>query len=150
MGLMHSLQISASALMAQRLRMDVIANNVANQTTTRTAGGGPYKHQSVTFEEQRAGAPFRDALGRASERSGGAGGGVRVRAIVDDDSPARRVHDPKHPDADADGYVLLPNIDVISEMTDLVSARRAYEASVTVLNATKSLALRALDLGRGT
>jgi flagellar basal-body rod protein FlgC len=148
MGLLHSLQISASALMAQRLRMDVIANNVANQNTTRTAQGGPYKHQSVTFEEQRAGAPFRDVLGRATGAS--QGGGVRVRAIREDETPARRVHDPKHPDADADGYVLLPNIDVVSEMTDLVSARRAYEASVTVLQATKSLALRALDLGRGS
>lgn len=147
MGLMQSLQISKSALMAQRLRMDVIANNVANQNTTRTADGGPYKHQSVTFEEQRGSAPFRDALGRATQRGGG---GVRVRAIREDDAPARRVHDPKHPDADQDGYVLLPNIDVVSEMTDLVSARRAYEASVTVLNATKSLALRALDLGRGS
>ena len=149
MGLINSLHISASALMAQRLRMDVIANNVANMNTTRTAEGGPYRHQSVSFSEAPGSRQFGTALARAR---GGAGpsvsGGVAVTAVTDDVTPARRVYDPQHPDSDADGFVLLPNIDVVSEMTDLVSARRAYEASVTVLNATKALAQRALDLGR--
>ena len=149
MGLINSLHISASALMAQRLRMDVVANNVANMNTTRTAEGGPYRHQSVSFSEAGGGAPFRSALARARGGSApGAAGGVAVTAVTDDVTPARRVFDPEHPDADAEGFVLMPNIDVVSEMTDLVSARRAYEASVTVLNATKALAQRALDLGR--
>ena len=147
MGLLHSLQISGSALLAQRLRMDVIANNVANMNTTRTADGGPYRHESVRFVEDRPGTPFRDILGRAANMA--RGGGVRVSAIVEDNTPPRRVHDPQHPDADANGDVLMPNVDVVTEMTDIVSARRAYEASVTVLNATKAMALRALDIGRG-
>lgn len=147
MGLIRSLQISGSALLAQRLRMDVVANNVANMNTTRTEAGGPYKHASVRFEEVRPDGGFASALGRAS--SGPVGGGVRVAAIVEDEAPPRVVHDPQHPDADEKGDVLMPNIDVVSEMTDVISARRAYEASVTVMNAAKSMALRALDIGRG-
>ena len=146
MGLIRSLQISGSALLAQRLRMDVVANNVANMNTTRTAEGGPYKHESVRFEEATPGGGFKGALGRAGE--GAPGAGVRVSEIVEDHNPPRRVHDPQHPDADANGDVLMPNIDVVSEMTDIVSARRAYEASVTVMNAAKAMALRALDIGR--
>ena len=136
MGLLQSLHISKSALEAQRLRMDVIANNVANANTTRTAEGGPYRHQSVRFAEEGATTPFRDILGRAANQA--PGGGVRVSAIIEDQAPPRKVHDPEHPDADAEGNVLLPNVDMVAEMTDVVSARRAYEASVTVLNATKA------------
>ncbi len=146
MGLFSSLRISASALGAQRLRMDVVANNVANVNSTRGPDGGPYRRQSVVFREQQQGPAFRDLLGVAQDRTRGAG--VEVTQIHRDTSPARRVHDPSHPDADADGYVLLPNIDVVTEMTDLVGASRAYEASVTVLNATKSLAQSALNIGR--
>ena len=148
MSLIQSMRHSASALMAQRLRMDVIANNVANMNTTRTASGGPYRRQVVLFREQGSAVPFRDFLGAATGR-GRRGGGVEVARVQEQNEPARRVHDPSHPDADEEGFVLLPNIDIVTEMTDLVSARRAYEASVTVLNATKSLALRALDIGRG-
>lgn len=145
MGYIGSMQTSASALTAQRLRMDVIANNVANMSTTRSAEGGPYRRQTVTFREKQEGPQFGDFLGAA--RNDG-GDGVEVHRIVYDNAPARRVFEPTHPDADADGFVLMPNIDVVTEMTDLVSARRAYEASVTVLNATKAMAQRALDLGR--
>jgi len=148
MGLLNSLRVSSSALEAQRLRMDVVANNVANMNTTRTTEGGPYRRQSVTFREAGRDVPFRDFLGAASGR-GAQGGGVVVNQVIEDDSPARRVYDPEHADADADGFVLMPNIDVVTEMTDLVGAQRAYEASVTVLNATKTLALRALDIARG-
>ncbi|MEZ4502247.1 MAG: flagellar basal body rod protein FlgC [Dehalococcoidia bacterium] len=147
MGLMQSLRISASSLMAQRLRMDVISNNVANMNTTRTADGGPYRRQSVVFEEQGRDVKFRDFLQHASG-DWKTGGGVQVDRILEDTTPPRKVHDPSHPDADADGFVLLPNIDIVTEMTDLVGANRAYEASVTVLNATKSLALSALRIGR--
>lgn len=147
MGLIRSLQISGSALLAQRLRMDVVANNVANMNTTRTADGGPYKHESVRFEEMTPNGGFMGALGRANSSSA-PGGGVRVASIIEDGAPPRKVHDPQHPDANENGDVLMPNIDVVSEMTDIVSARRAYEASVTVMNAAKAMALRALDIGR--
>ena len=147
MGLLGSMRASASALMAQRLRMDVIANNVANINTTQTADGGPFRRQTVVFAEKGREVPFRDFLGRAA-RQDTEGGGVTVTEIHEDNSPARRVFDPENPAADEEGYVLLPNIDVVTELTDLVSARRAYDASVTVLNATKSIALRALDIGR--
>lgn len=148
MGLMQSLRTSTSALMAQRVRMDLIANNVANMNTTRTADGGPYRRQAVTFREQGRAVPFRDFLGHATGAGNGKGG-VEVGGITVDAAPPRRVHDPSHPDADTDGYVLLPNIDVVTEMTDLIGANRAYDASVTVLNATKALALSALRIGRG-
>lgn len=148
MGILRSIQISGSALLAQRVRMDVIANNVANMNTTRGLDGGPYRHQSVRFQEDQAAAsPFRSILGRATDA--GRGGGVRVSEIVEDNTPPRKVHDPQHPDADENGDVLMPNVDMVSEMTDIVGARRAYEASVTVLNATKSMALKALEIGRG-
>jgi len=148
MGLLQSMRISASSLLAQRLRMDVVANNVANMNTTRTATGGPYRRQTVAIAEQGREVVFRDFLRRESGEAG-TGGGVQVTAIREDNTPPRRVFDPSHPDADGDGYVLLPDINVVTEMTDLLSARRAYEASVTVLNATKSMALRALEIGRG-
>src|SRR5437016_13299584 len=133
MGLLRSMQISGSALLAQRLRLDVISNNVANMNTTRTADGGPYRRQSVRFEEQQAGTPFRDILGRAADAT--SGGGVQVSQVVEDGAPPRRVHDPTHPDADANGDVLLPNNDIVTEMTDAVSARRSDAAAVTVANA---------------
>jgi flagellar basal-body rod protein FlgC len=146
MGLLHSLRISASALGAQRLRMDVIANNVANVETTRGPDGAPYRRQSVAFGEAGREVPFRDFLGRAGQPTAS---GVVVTRIHQDNAAPRRVHDPAHPDAGEDGFVLMPNIDIGTEMTDLVSASRAYQASVTVLNATKSLALNALAIGRG-
>ena len=146
MGFLGAIRTSASALSAERLRMDVIANNVANQDTTRTAAGGPYRRQMVTFVAGQNAGPgsFLAALhGRMS-----AGDGVRVGAITEDQGPARRVYDPQNPDADAEGFVLKPNINIVTEMTDLVSAQRAYEASVTVLNAIKAMALKALEIGR--
>lgn len=149
MGLLQSVRISASALFAQRLRMDVIANNVANMNTSRTPEGGPYRRQVVVFRERGKEVAFRDFLGTAGVDSRRGGGGVEVAAVRSDNTPPRRVHDPTHPDSDSDGFVLLPNIDIVTEMTDLVGASRAYQASVTVLNATKSLALAALGIGRG-
>ncbi len=145
MGLLNSFRISASALAAQRLRMDVIANNVANQNTTRTEQGGPYRREAVTLAERSAEPSF---LAELQGRAGQEGGGVQVAQVVDDDSPPRRVYEPEHPDADPDGWVLYPNVNIVTEMTDLVSASRAYDANVTVLNATKSMALRALDIFR--
>lgn len=146
MGLFNSLRISASALMAQRLRMDVVANNVANLNSTRGVDGQPYRRQSVTFREQRLGPSFGDLLGVA--RGNATPAGVEVAAIAQDNAPPRKVHDPTSPDANADGDIFLPNIDMVTEMTDLVGASRAYDASVTVLNATKAIAQSALNIGR--
>lgn len=137
MSIFGSMRISGSALTAQRLRMDVIAGNVANAATTRTEGRREsFKRQQVVFEPLQA------------ER-GGAGNGLQVSQIVRDPSAARQVLDPTHPDADPDtGLVEYPNVDVTTEMTDLLSATRAYEANVTVMNAIKQMAQKALDLGR--
>lgn len=148
MGLISSLRVSSSALMAQRLRMDLVANNVANMNSSRGADGsvGPYRRQTVRFREQVQGSSFSNVLGRASGASTPAG--VEVASIQRDTAAPRKVHDPTHPDADENGDVLMPNIDIVTEMTDLVGANRAYEASVTVLNATKSLAQAALQIGR--
>ncbi|MGE5507102.1 MAG: flagellar basal body rod protein FlgC [Chitinophagales bacterium] len=142
MGLFGPLEVSASALTAERLRLDVIANNLANANTTRTPGGGPYRRQVVVFgarEEAGAGWPL-------AERPGA---GVRVVGIRPDTTPFRRIYNPGHPDADAEGYVQMPNVDPVVEMVDLMAAARAYEANVTVINETKGMAQRALELLRG-
>jgi flagellar basal-body rod protein FlgC len=130
------MRISGSALTAQRLRMDVIAGNIANAETTRTNGQRqPFERQQVVFQ------PLPE--------TGAVGGGLQVSAILRDQSPARQVYEPAHPDADPQtGMVAYPNVDTTTEMTDLLSASRAYEANVTVLNAIKQMAQRSIDLGR--
>jgi flagellar basal-body rod protein FlgC len=137
MGLFSSMRISGSALTAQRLRMDVIAGNIANADTTRVNGQRqPYQRQQVVF------AP----LNRAARSPGD---GLQVTAIVRDQSPGRQVYDPANADADPNtGLVAYPNIDTTAEMTDMLSATRAYEANVTVLNSIKQMAQRSIDLGR--
>lgn len=149
MGLFESLRISASGLSAQRMRMDIVANNVANLNSTRGVDGKPYRRQSVTFREQTGGPAFGDVLG-AARGTRQTPAGVEVASVHSDTSAPRKVHNPAHPDADENGDIFLPNIDMVTEMTDLVSANRAYEASVTVLNATKALAQSAINLGRNT
>jgi flagellar basal-body rod protein FlgC len=136
-GLFSSMRISGSALTAQRLRMDVIAGNIANADTTRTNGEiAPFERQQVVFQPIEA-------------TRTNAGGGLQVAAIVRDTAPPRQVYDPSHPDADPDtGLVAYPAVDTTTEMTDLLSASRAYEANVTVLNALKQMAQRSIDLGR--
>lgn len=129
---MSSIDISASGLAAQRQRLEVVARNLANAETTRTPAGGPYRRQQVVFSA---------ALEEA--------GGVAVDGVVTDPTPGRRVFQPGHPDADAKGYVTLPNVSVMEEMVDMIGATRSYEANVTALNATKSMIRKALDLGRG-
>lgn len=145
-----TMRVSMTGLSAQRLRMDVIASNVANIETTRTPEGGPYLRRQVIFRSQAMAASqpgsFRTALANASAP---AGQGVAVTRIATNADAVREVYDPDHPDADANGMVAYPDIDVVTEMTDMLSATRAYEANVTVLNATKSMALRALQIGRG-
>lgn len=129
-----SLQISASALTAERKRLDVVAENIANAQTTRGADGRPYHRKEVIFEAVAA---------EAMER-----GGVRVADVVESQNPMTMVYNPGHPDANPQGYVEMPNVNVVEEMVDLMSATRAYEANVASANATKSLISHALDLGR--
>lgn len=138
--------VSASALSAEKMRIDVISQNVANMNTTRTPEGGPYQRRRVVFSEILDESTARRFV-RIPSRNGGSG--VQVSAIVRDETAPRMVHDPSHPDADPDGYVAMPNVDMVNEMVDLITASRAYETNVQVLNVTKSLATKALEIGRG-
>jgi len=145
MSVLTTLRIAGSALTAQRLRMDVTASNVANAETTRASDGGPYRRASVVF------APLRmqeATAGAASASKMEAPGGVEVRAVIQDSGPPREVHDPGHPDADADGNVAYPNVDLVTEMTDMMAASRAYEANITIISAIKNMAQRAIDIAR--
>lgn len=147
MSIFSSIDIASSGLTAERVRMDLISENVANANTTRTDEGGPYRRQFAVFSarEEGGGAPFRGKAGAGDED----GRGVRVAAIGKDASPFRMVFDPSHPDADARGYVAMPNINPVTEMVDLITASRAYEANVTVLNSAKGMIMKALEIGGG-
>jgi len=146
MAFLSSLDISGSALTAQRLRMDVISQNIANASTTRTAEGGPYRRRVAVFTENRGNTSFSSYLDQAQSAS--AGGGVVVSSIATDMSDFRTEYDPTNPDANADGYVLYPNVNETTELVDMMSATRSYEANITALNATKNMALKALEIGR--
>ena len=149
MGMFDALEVSASALTAERLRMDVTAENLANAQTTRGADGQPYRRKEVVLAEATNGG-FGTQLAKAMGGSGSAGspGGVEVQAITEDANPGKLVYDPGHPDADAKGYVRMPNVDTVAEMVDLISASRAYEANVTAMNAAKQMFSKTLDLLR--
>ena len=150
MSLFGSLDISASALSAERLRMDVTAENLANAQSTRTASGGPYRRKEVVTEATDGGfaSALASARGGASGSGGGPDGGVRVAAIVEDQTPNRLVYDPGHPDANAQGYVSMPNVNPVTEMVDLISASRSYEANVTAMQTSKQMFTKTLDLLR--
>lgn len=139
MSLFDSLRISASGLSAERLRMDVVASNLANANTTKGADGQPYRRKEVVLREAggSGGSSFQDVLQ-----------GVSVVGVIDDDSPLRRVYDPGHPDADAEGFVTLPNVNTVSEMVDLITATRGYEANVQAMNAAKQMFSRTLEILR--
>lgn len=148
MGLFDAIDISASGLTAERLRMDVTAENLANAQTTRGPDGGAYRRKAVVLQQAGgAGGGFAGALAGAVQR-GATPGGVEVAAIVPDSTPLRRVHDPGHPDADADGYVELPNVNPVTEMVDLIGASRAYEANVTAMQTAKTIFSKTLELLR--
>jgi flagellar basal-body rod protein FlgC len=125
--------------------MDVTAENLANAQTTRGAAGGPYRRKAVVLQEA-TGSGFGSAL--AGAQGGQPPGGVQVGGITEDPSPPRKVYDPGHPDADAQGYVQLPNVEPVTEMVDLISASRAYEANVTAMQTAKSMFTKTLDLLR--
>ena len=146
--MLEILKTAGSALTAQRLRMDVISSNLANAEATSTPDGGPYKRERVVF-----GTSMRDSLNKLSSSgnsvaNGAVAGGVEVKGIVQDQDAPRLVFDPTHPDANEDGFVAYPNVDMITEMTDMLSASRSYEANITIVNVAKSMAQRALDIGR--
>lgn len=150
MSIFQSLDITASALTAQRLRMDVISSNMANVDTThaRLVNGQwePYRRKFVVMEPRQEG--FSTYLQAAMNRRSSVGSGVKVTKIMEDQTPFKLVYDPSHPDADPNGYVRLPNVDPLKEMVDLMSATRSYEANVTVFNATKGMLMKALEIGK--
>ncbi len=146
MDLFRTMAISGSALTAERLRLDVIANNLANANTTRTAEGGPYRRQMVVFAPR--GEPVQWMYPGIEPDPQFRGNGVRVVGIQSDPSAFKRVYDPGHPDADATGYVSMPNVNVVTEMVDLMAATRAYEANVSAITSAKTMAASALDIGR--
>lgn len=137
MSLFGGLGISASGMTAERLRMDVIAENLANAESTRGADGQPYRRKSVVLGEAGGVSSFQDVLA-----------GVQVKEVKQDDGPGRKVYDPTHPDADAQGYITLPNVNTVTEMVDLITATRGYEANVQAMNAAKQMFSRTLDILR--
>jgi flagellar basal-body rod protein FlgC len=146
MGLYSSIEVSASGLSAERLAMDVIANNLANVNTTRTPEGGAFKRQLVVFAQKESGAETSFDPLETSNDPGKTLEGVQVAGIVSDPGPDRMVYDPTHPDADANGYVHMPNIDVVKEMVDMIAASRAYQANVTAIQESRNQGNAALNL----
>ncbi|MBC7331024.1 MAG: flagellar basal body rod protein FlgC [Synergistetes bacterium] len=152
MRIFKTIDISASALTAHRLWLDVIADNLANVNTTRTPEGGPYRRKMMIFESreklfpEEVGFSFPPFPRSVPEFEGE---GVRVKEIVEDPTPPRLVYDPNHPDADKQGYVAYPNVNVVREMVDMISASRAYEANLMTINTTRSMFMNALEIIRG-
>lgn len=147
MSLFKSIDISASGLTAQRLRMDTISENIANVNTTRTPAGGPYRRKVVVFESREPENGFQGILSRAMGQRE-IGGGVRVVRISEDNSPLKMMYDPNHPDANEQGYVVMPNVNIVTEMVNMISATRAYEANITAVKSSKDIAFKALEIGR--
>ncbi|WP_100373209.1 flagellar basal body rod protein FlgC [Bacillus sp. FJAT-45037] len=151
MSIFHGLNVNASALTTQRLRMDVVSANMANADTTRAqmvdGEWVPYRRKMVVVEPNGKN-PFSSFLDRAMGTNNEVGNGVKVSGIVEDQTPFKLVYNPEHPDANDEGYVELPNVDPLREMVDLMTATRAYEANVTTLNANKNMLMKALEIGR--
>ena len=149
MGMFLGIDTSASGLTAERLRMDVISNNIANANTTRTENGGAYHRRYVVFSpRERKAETFENALKNAMGAGQKIGDGVRAVSIVEDTEQGPLVYEPGHPDANADGYVEKPNVNIVTEMVDMITAHRAYEANSTVINAAKAMALKTLEIGK--
>ncbi|MBU0483875.1 MAG: flagellar basal body rod protein FlgC [Proteobacteria bacterium] len=144
MDFLTAMKISGSALKAERTRLNVSAMNLANADTTRTIEGGPYRAKSVIF----AAKPLAGSFGAQLDSADAKLREVQVVEVVEDQAPFKEVYDPSHPDANEEGIVMMPNVNVVEQMIDVMSARRAYEANVTALDAAKSMALKALDISR--
>lgn len=145
MALFTGMNINASGMSAQRLRLDVISENIANADTTRTAEGGPYVRKNVVLTEKVS---TTHSFGQVLNQTiNGIGNGVKVTAITKDtDTDMNLVYEPSHPDADENGYVLYPNVNIVSEMTDLIDATRSFEANTTAFEASKSIASKGLSI----
>jgi flagellar basal-body rod protein FlgC len=145
MDFMTAIDVGASALKAERTHLNVISMNLANAKTTRTVGGGPYRRKEVIFKETEVDSPFSKAMNEALDQEVK---GVRVESIQNDRRPLKQVYEPGHPDADAEGYVRYPDINVVEEMTNMLQAMRAYEANVSTITTTKNMFTKALEIGR--
>jgi flagellar basal-body rod protein FlgC len=141
MNFLKSLETSASGLYAQRKRMDIIASNLANIETTRTEKGGPYRRKMVVMGTKEIDQDF-DKMFNSSVK------GVQIEDIVEDQAPFKQVYNPSHPDADSDGYLYKPNVDLIVETTNMLMARRAFEANIAAIKATRQMIIKALEIGR--
>lgn len=149
MGFLSTLDVCASGMTAQWMRMDIASENITNANTTRTENGGPYRRKMVVFESmEQDNNTFRKYMDKEILRQTDRTGGVRVAEIVEDERPGEKVYDPTHPDADAEGYVEMPNVDLLKETVDTMAASRAYDASLTAFNVFKAMAARALDIGK--
>lgn len=146
MDIFSAMKITHSALSAERLRMDIVASNIANMNTTRSASGQPYRRQHAVFRAAEDSSKFESMLNGGSPSMQFQG--VEVAGIAQDNAPPKMVYDPESPEADGQGYVAYPNIDLIKEMVDMMSASRSYQANVTVFNSVKAMALKALDIGK--
>ena len=150
MGMFTAFDINASGMTAERYRMDIISQNVANANTTRTEDGTPYRRKVVVFEEKGQQTAFRHVLNKASKCYSYTGSGVKVSGVYEDKwTEMNKVYDPSHPDADENGYVTYPNVSAITEMTNLIDASRAYEYNATAFNASKNLATAGLGIIKG-
>ena len=146
MGMFDTFDVSASGLTAQRYRMDVIAQNVANANTTRTEDGTPYRRKIVTFEEKQLNPAFSEVLNKATQFQGN---GVKVAKVSEDyETDLIMEYDPSHPDADENGYVSYPNVNTVTEMTNLIDSSRAYEANTTAFDAMKKMVQAGLSIGQ--
>jgi len=145
MNFFDALRVSSSGLSAQRIRMNLAANNLANINTTKTPEGGPYRRKDAVLASRPLEESFGDAL---RSRMDGKLSEVRVADIIDDPRPPHTKYDPQHPDADEKGYIKTPNINLMEEMVNMISATRSYEANVTAIKATKDMALKALEIGK--
>jgi flagellar basal-body rod protein FlgC len=148
MGLFDAIDVTGSGLSAERLRMDVTSENLANAQTTRGADGQPYSRKEVVLQEAGGGSSFGSVLAGAIGNASSPARGVQVAGIVADGTPLKRIYDPGHPDADKNGYVTMPNVNTVTEMTDLISASRAYEADVTAMQTAKQMFTKTLDILR--
>ena len=146
MGYFTSLDVSASGMSAQRMRMDLISQNIANADTTKTQDGTPYRRQTLVLGTNES-VGFSKYLS-SSSRSTIGDGRVKIQGIKEDMSELKRVYEPDNPEADEDGYVTMPNVDIVTEMVDMISASRSYEANVTASTASKNMAMQALNIGK--
>jgi flagellar basal-body rod protein FlgC len=145
MDFFSSMRVSASGLEAQTRRMNTISSNIANAETTRTEEGGPYKRKDAVFTAVPDKESFGEILNNQLDQQVQ---GVLVDDIHEDTAPPRMVYNPSHPDANAEGYVAMPNVNTVEEMANMISAQRSYEANVTALNAAKAMAAKALEIGK--